>query len=165
MKQPARQTTYLVQKSAAFWAAQVNHNRHLRMALEDSDPHELIQRLYNNLQDHLDHSLIAVENGDLAGKSKWLTLSLLTVNTLKVTLKFEWHPRLAENLAQLYEYIARQLSWGLIEPFNTEMKNKLAEQLHLIRQILAPLVQAWKELTETAKEYRMQHLNLPEASG
>ena len=156
MKQPPRNTTYLVQKSAAFWAAQVNHNRHLRMALEDSDPHELIDQLYVNLLDHLDHATTAVKSGDLAGKSKWLTLALLTVNTLKITLKFEWHPQLAENLAQLYEYIARQLSWGLVEPFNAEIQAKLAELLHVSRAMLVPLAAAWKDLTRTAREYREQ---------
>jgi len=73
MKMPTRQTTYLTQKSAAFWAAQVNHNRHLRMALEDADPHELIDRLYKALLGHLEQSHQAVKNQDLPGKTKWLT--------------------------------------------------------------------------------------------
>lgn len=156
MKQPPRNTTYLVQRSAAFWAAQVNHNRHLRMALEDADPHELIDRLYANLLDHLDRAYQVVEAQDLAGKSKWLTLSLLTVNTLKVTLKFEWHPRLAENLAQLYEFVARQLAWGLVEPLTPDVRQQLLEQLALVRSLLEPLAEAWKELTATAQAYREQ---------
>lgn len=158
MKQPPRQTTYLTQKSAAFWAAQVNHNRHLRMALEDADPHELIDRLYKNLLGHLEQSLLAVQKADLAGKAKWLTLSLLTVNTLKITLKHDWHPGLAENLRHVYEFVSRQLSWGLVEPFNPAMREQLQEQLQLILGMLRPLAQAWQELTQTAREYREQQL-------
>lgn len=156
MKMPTRQTTYLTQKSAAFWAAQVNHNRHLRMALEDADPHELIDRLYKALLGHLEQSHQAVKKQDLPGKTKWLTLSLLTVNTLKITLKHDWHPGLAENLRHVYEFVSRQLSWGLVEPFNANTQVQLLQQLELILGMLRPLAQAWQELTETAREYREQ---------
>lgn len=162
MKQPPRKTTYLTQKSAAFWAAQVNHHNHLRMALEDADPHELIDRLYGNLLDHLSQGLKAVQLGDLAGKTKWLTLSLLTVNTLKITLKHDWHPGLADNLRLVYAFVSRQLSWGLVELFSRTTQAQLEQQLVLILEMLKPLALAWKELTLTARDYREQQ---PGASG
>lgn len=154
MKQEPRQTPYLLKKKAEAWAEQVQHNRHLRAMVEVADPHHLVNLMYQALLNHLSNSQQALKRQDPAGRTRWLTKAIMCVNELRANLRFDLYPELAKNLNALYDYTARQLAWGLVQPLAPHTSQELIERIQEIEEMMKPLAAAWLDLTEAARAFR-----------
>ncbi|MFK7160453.1 flagellar export chaperone FliS [Marinospirillum sp. MEB164] len=154
MKQPERRTAYLMQRKAQAWAEQVNFNHHLRSVIESADPHELINLLYKGLGQHLEALKGALTRFEPARKTLHSTKALFCVNELRLSLRHELYPQLAENLNLLYEYMTRQIAWMLLQPMHPNFCREALRRLDEIQQLLQPLAASWLRLTEGAKAYR-----------
>lgn len=154
MRKDPRQTPYLLKKKAEAWAEQVQHNRHLRAMVEVADPHHLVNLMYQALLNHLANSQRALQRQDAAGRTRWLTKAIMCVNELRANLRFDLYPELAKNLNYLYDYTARQLAWGLVQPVTTQTSQVLIERMIEIQDMMKPLAAAWLDLTEAARAFR-----------
>ena len=158
MRQAERRTTYLMQRKAEAWAEQVNFNHQLRAKIEVADPHELINLLYQGLGQHLEALKTALENREMPRKILHSTKALFCVNELRLALRHELYPQLANNLSLLYQYMTRQIAWILVQPLTPSFCQEALRRLKEINELLKPLAASWVELTAGAKAMREQQL-------
>jgi flagellar secretion chaperone FliS len=154
MKFPERRTTYLMQRKAQAWAEQVNFNHHLRSVIESADPHELINLLYQGLNQHLEALKEALVRFEPARKMLHTTKALFCVNELRLSLRYELYPQLVTNLNLLYEYLTRQIVWMLLQPMSPDFCREALRRLDEMHELLSPLTTSWLRLTKGARAHR-----------
>lgn len=74
-----------------------------------SDPHALVQMLFDAAVDRMAAARGCIERGELASKAKLLHSCVTIIAELRGSLDLEKGGALARNLHNLYEYMIRQL--------------------------------------------------------
>jgi flagellar secretion chaperone FliS len=77
-----------------------------------ADPHGLVQMLMDAAVERLIAARGCIERGDTVRKAKLLHSCVILVAELRGSLNLEQGGALAQNLSNLYEYMARQLLLG-----------------------------------------------------
>ena len=81
----------------------------VQSSLEDANPHQLIQMLLEGGLDRIAKAKGAVLRRDTAKKCHYITLAMNIINGLSGSLDLEAGGEIADNLAALYDYMARRL--------------------------------------------------------
>lgn len=104
-----------------------------------ASPHRLILLLFQGADTAIGAALVHMQDGNAAEKGRAISKALDIVNNgLSAALDREQGGQLAIQMAELYDYIARQL-------LNANLKND-SKPLLQARQLLADLASAWQEV-------------------
>jgi flagellar secretion chaperone FliS len=96
-----------------------------------SDPHRLILMLMDGALERISAARGAIENGVPDARSRLLHRAVAIIDELRASLNIEKGGQIAQNMADLYEYIGRQLLRA-----NLEGRADLLDEVgHLLREI------------------------------
>lgn len=106
--------------------------------VQSADSRQLITILFDEALTDLMKAKRAIEAGNLAAKSQYLSHATTLVAALEMSLDFERGGEIAQTLASVYRFVrARILRAG--------MKND-AEQVAIAAQTLGEIASAWAEM-------------------
>jgi flagellar protein FliS len=112
------------------------YDTYLENRVLSADPIELVRILYRLAIDRIREAREHLEKGDIAGRSKAISVASEALMELNVSLDHEVGGELSRRLAQLYEYIV----WRLLEA-NVQQS---AEPLNEALRLLTTLLEAWQ---------------------
>jgi flagellar protein FliS len=112
------------------------YDTYLESRVLAADPIELVRILYRLAIDRIREAREHLEKGDIAGRSKAISVASEALLELNVSLDHEVGGELSRRLAQLYEYIV----WRLLEA-NVQQS---AEPLNEALKLLTTLLEAWQ---------------------
>jgi flagellar protein FliS len=112
------------------------YDTYLESRVLAADPVELVRILYRLAIDRIREAREHLEKGDIAGRSKAISVASEALLELNVSLDHEVGGELSRRLAQLYEYIV----WRLLEA-NVQQS---AEPLNEALKLLTTLLEAWQ---------------------
>ena len=112
------------------------HDTYLESRVLAADPVELVRILYRLAIDRIREAREHLEKGDIAGRSKAISVASEALLELNASLDHEVGGELSSRLAQLYEYIV----WRLLEA-NVQQS---AEPLNEALKLLTTLLEAWQ---------------------
>ena len=118
--------------------AKVNRNT----AVEDANPHQLIQMLYQGILDSLQQSLGYIERRDFEAKGKCIGRAITIIGGLQGFLDHEKGGEIATNLDRLYDYMTIKL----YEATRENSLEKVREVIGLVREVKA----GWDGIAEEA---------------
>jgi flagellar protein FliS len=108
-----------------------------------SDPHGLVRLLFEGLVDALAQARVAMQSGLQAQKARALDRALRILGDgLRANLNLEAGGKLAQDLDQLYGYLAMQLTLA-------NLRNDEAALL-TCQRLVQPLQEAWLAIGQTA---------------
>ena len=113
-----------------------------------ASPHRLIQLLLEGALTKLDHAKGSMHRNEIAQKGQKISAVIKIVSGLEANLDTERGGAIAENLAQLYAYIARRL-------VEANANNDLAI-LDEVSALLTEIKQGWDGIPVAADELRRQ---------
>lgn len=115
----------------------------VQSGVDAADPHRLILMLMDGALERISAARGAIENNAPEAKGRLLHRAVSIVDELRASLNLEAGGQIAANMADLYEYVGRQL-------LRANLENKvelLDEASHLIREIRS----AWIQIPAQAK--------------
>lgn len=86
-----------------------------KVALENADPHQLIQMLFDGALERLNTAKFHIQNNNMARKGESIGKAISIIDGLKVSLNIEKGGDIAKNLESLYDYMQRQLLLANVE--------------------------------------------------
>lgn len=102
-----------------------------------ADPHQLIVMLMDGLLDRIAAARGAIEHGSAETKASMLHRAVAIVDELRGSLNMAAGGSIAANLADLYDYVARQLTRA-----NAESRTELLDEVsNLIREVRGAWIQ------------------------
>ncbi|QDX29670.1 flagellar export chaperone FliS [Dickeya poaceiphila] len=108
-------------------------------AVMSASPHQLIVMLFDGAKSALIRARILLEQNDVVGKGNALSKAIdLISNGLKLGLDMEKGGELAENLADLYDYMVRRL-------LHANINNDLQAIIE-VESLLDNIADAWKQI-------------------
>ncbi|NKI74838.1 flagellar export chaperone FliS [Dickeya sp. CFBP 2040] len=108
-------------------------------AVMSASPHQLIVMLFDGAKSALIRARILLEQNDIVGKGNALSKAIdLISNGLKLGLDMEKGGELAENLADLYDYMVRRL-------LHANINNDLQAIIE-VESLLDNIADAWKQI-------------------
>ena len=114
---------------AAQQYAKVNRST----AVEDANPHQLIQMLYQGALDCLQQAIGTIERRDFEQKGKLIGRAISIIGGLQGVLDHEKGGDISANLDRLYDY----MSIRLYEATSENSVEKVREVIGLLREIKA----------------------------
>lgn len=111
-------------------------------AVENANPHQLIQMLYQGALDSLQMTLGHMERRDFEAKGKSIGRALTIIGGLQGMLNHEKGGEIARNLDSLYDY----MSVRLFEASKENNPSKVNEVIKLLREIKT----GWDGIAEEA---------------
>ncbi|MBP2844159.1 flagellar export chaperone FliS [Dickeya oryzae] len=125
----------MYRKSASQVYAQVS----VESAVMSASPHQLIVMLFDGTKSALVRARILLEQNDVVGKGNALSKAIdIISNGLKLGLDMEKGGELAENLADLYDYMVRRL-------LHANINNDL-QAIMEVEALLDNIADAWKQI-------------------
>ncbi|UUE08521.1 flagellar export chaperone FliS [Dickeya zeae] len=125
----------MYRKSASQAYAQVS----VESAVMSATPHQLIVMLFDGTKSALVRARILLEQNDVVGKGNALSKAIdIITNGLKLGLDMEKGGELAENLADLYDYMVRRL-------LHANINNDL-QAIMEVEALLDNIADAWKQI-------------------
>ncbi len=125
----------MYRKSASQAYAQVS----VESAVMSATPHQLIVMLFDGTKSALVRARILLEQNDVVGKGNALSKAIdIISNGLKLGLDMENGGELAENLADLYDYMVRRL-------LHANINNDL-QAIMEVEALLDNIADAWKQI-------------------
>ncbi|GAB7259920.1 flagellar export chaperone FliS [Dickeya ananatis] len=125
----------MYRKSASQAYAQVS----VESAVMSATPHQLIVMLFDGTKSALVRARILLEQNDVVGKGNALSKAIdIISNGLKLGLDMEKGGELAENLADLYDYMVRRL-------LHANINNDL-QAIMEVEALLDNIADAWKQI-------------------
>lgn len=104
-----------------------------------ASPHQLIVMLFDGTKSALVRAKILLEQNDVVGKGNALSKAIdIISNGLKLGLDMEKGGELAENLADLYDYMVRRLLHANI--------NNDVQAIMEVEALLDNIADAWKQI-------------------
>ncbi len=110
--------------------------------VEDANPHQLIQMLYQGALDSLQQSLGFIERKDYEAKGRVIGRAISIIGGLQGFLDHEKGGEIARNLDSLYDYMTIKL----YEATRENSQDKVREVIALLREIKA----GWDGIAEEA---------------
>lgn len=108
--------------------------------IRTASPHQLIVLLFEGALSAISVAKLHIERGETAQKGKLISQAIdIITNGLKASLNVEAGGRLAEQLAALYDYMARRL-------LSANLENNIAA-LDEVSVLLQEIHSAWVEIT------------------
>ncbi len=108
--------------------------------IKSATPHQLILLLFEGASSAVSVAKLHLERGEVAQKGKLISQAIdIITNGLKASLNIEAGGRLAEQLAALYDYMARRL-------LSANLENNVAA-LDEVSKLLEEIHSAWIEIT------------------
>jgi flagellar protein FliS len=112
----------------------------LEAKVRSASPHQLIILLFEGASSAITVAKLHMERGEIAQKGKLISQAIdIITNGLKASLNLEAGGKLAEQLAALYDYMARRL-------LSANLENNPAA-LDEVSTLLAEIHSAWIEIT------------------
>ncbi len=125
----------MYRKSASQAYAQVS----VESAVMSATPHQLIVMLFDGTKSALVRARILLEQNDVVGKGNALSKAIdIISNGLKLGLDMGNGGELAENLADLYDYMVRRL-------LHANINNDL-QAIMEVEALLDNIADAWKQI-------------------
>jgi flagellar secretion chaperone FliS len=100
-------------------------------SVANADPHGLVLMLFDGASERLTKARSCIERGEIARKAQLLHSCVILIAELRGSLNLTEGGTLAQNLSNLYEYMARQL---LLANLESDAK-RVAEVLGLLNEI------------------------------
>ena len=113
--------------------------------LAADDPHHLTLMLMDGALERLNTSRGCMERGDLGTKAQLLQRVVAIIAELRGSLDHQRGGALAQNLAELYEYMTRQL-------VRANAENRLAHFLEEVSGLLGEVRSAWMAVPMALKQ-------------
>ena len=107
------------------------HSVSVHGSVANADPHRLVQMLMDAAAERLNSARSCIERGEIARKAKLLHSCVTLVAELRGSLNLTEGGELAQNLSNLYEYMARQLLLANVQ----NDAGKINEVLTLLNEI------------------------------
>lgn len=108
--------------------------------VRSATPHQLILLLFEGAASAISVAKLHIERGEIAQKGKLISQAIdIISNGLKASLNIEAGGKLAEQLAALYDYMARRL-------LSANLENNIAA-LDEVSTLLDEIHSAWIEIT------------------
>lgn len=108
--------------------------------VKSATPHQLILLLFEGAASAITVAKLHIERGEVAQKGKLISQAIdIITNGLKASLNLEAGGKLAEQLAALYDYMARRL-------LSANLENNVAA-LDEVSKLLDEIHSAWIEIT------------------
>lgn len=111
-------------------------------AVEDANPHQLIQMLYQGVLDNLQQALGFMDRRDFENKGKNVGRAIAIIGGLQGFLDHEKGGDISANLDSLYEYMVLKL----YEATSENNQEKVLEVIKLVKEIKA----GWDGISEEA---------------
>jgi flagellar protein FliS len=112
--------------------------------VHEATPHKLIEMLFKGAKDALAQAMGAIERKDFEGKSKKISKATEIILNLQTYLDQEKGGEIAENLNELYTYMAKVL----IDANRTNDLEKLRE----VSGLLETVADGWASMAEEFKQ-------------
>lgn len=103
-----------------------------------ADPHRLIVMLMDGALEHIGSARGAMEHGDLSSRNRLIHRAVEITQELRASLNLDAGGQIAANLADLYDYMGRQL-------VRANMENR-AELLEEVANLLREIRSAWIQI-------------------
>lgn len=116
----------------------------LQGSTTDADPHTLITMLMNGARERLITARNAMERGDIALKGESIGKAVSIIDGLRASLDPNANQALADNLANLYEYMNTRLT-------QANLRNDVAGVTEVLG-LLAEIKSAWDEIPSRLAE-------------
>lgn len=113
-------------------------------AVEDANPHQLIQMLYQGALDNLQQALGFMERKDFQMKGQLIGRAITIIGGLQGVLDHEKGGDIARNLDGLYDYMTLRL----YEASRENNSDKVREVIGLLREIKS----GWDGIADQAKK-------------
>ncbi|MFB3776023.1 MAG: flagellar export chaperone FliS [Bryobacteraceae bacterium] len=114
------------------------YDAYLESRVLSADPLELVRILYRVAIDRIREAREYLEKGDIAGRSKAISVASQALTELRTSLDHEQGGEVSRRLAQLYDYI----QWRLVDANYHQAAGPLDEVLGL----LTTLSEAWNSI-------------------
>ena len=112
--------------------------------VHEATPHKLIEMLFKGAKDALSQAVGAIERKDFEAKSKKISKAAEIILNLRTYLDKEKGGEVADNLNELYTYMAKVL----IDANRTNDTEKLRE----VSALLDTVVDGWASMPEEVKQ-------------
>ena len=112
--------------------------------VHEATPHKLIEMLFKGAKDALSQAVGAIERKDFEAKSKKISKATEIILNLRTYLDKEKGGEVADNLNELYTYMAKVL----IDANRTNDTEKLRE----VSALLDTVVDGWTSMPEEVKQ-------------
>lgn len=113
----------------------------LESGVMSSGPHKLITMLFDGALSSLVRADVYMEQGDTVGKGNAITKAIRIIDSgLLVSLDIEKGGEISANLAQLYDYMIRQLLHANLHNDRNVLQN--------ITQLLRGIADSWKQISQ-----------------
>ena len=112
--------------------------------VHEATPHKLIEMLFKGAKDALSQAVGAIERKDFEAKSKKISKAAEIILNLRTYLDKEKGGEVADNLNELYTYMAKVL----IDANRTNDTEKLRE----VSALLDTVVDGWTSMSEEFKQ-------------
>lgn len=113
-------------------------------AVAGADPHALVQMLMDAAMERMTSARACIERGEIARKAKLLHSAVVLVAELRGSLDLKKGGELAQNLSDLYDYMARRL----IQANLSSDARAIAEVLGLLGEVRG----AWVAIAPEVKQ-------------
>jgi len=122
-----------------------------------SDPHTIISMLFNGIFESISVARGAIERKDFDMKSKQLNKAMSILRSLQDSLDSDAEPKISANFYELYAYCIDCL---------TEASGSLnCAKLDEVIELLKPLADAWKNISESDKQEGLSLLKSKQLAG
>ena len=114
------------------------HSADIYGGAENSDPHHLVEMLFDGLLEKVNQIAMGIRRGETGVKCNAVNKALNILDALRSALDFDDGGKIARNLDDLYDYIQRRL---VIANKDSDL-NAVGEVLSLVNEIC----EAWKAI-------------------
>lgn len=126
-------------------------------SIVSSDPHTIISMLFNGIFESISVARGAIERKDFDTKSKQLNKAMSILRSLQYSLDTDSEPNISDNFYELYAYCIERL----VDVSVSLDCSKLDEVVELLK----PLSDAWKNISEKDKQEGLSLLKSKELAG
>src|SRR5712692_922930 len=120
------------------------YNQYRQTAATTADRGQLLVMSYEALLRWLGRADTAIDEGKIPAAHNALVSAQDLVQNLAWALDFDRGGEIAANLSAIYDYLNERLTWANV--------NKDKEVIEEVRQLVVPLVDAWRVAVEQARK-------------
>lgn len=113
-------------------------------AIETADPHTLVKMLIDGAIERINKAKYFMLEKDVASKGESISRAISIIDGLKVSLDTERGDKIAANLAELYDYMQRQL-------LAANLRNK-SENLDEVLSLLNEIRSGWAAIPDDVRK-------------
>lgn len=133
-------------KDAMYNSTAMNQYKQVgtQVAIETADPHTLVKMLIDGAIERINKAKYFMLEKDVASKGESISRAISIIDGLKVSLDTERGDKIAANLAELYDYMQRQL-------LAANLRNK-SENLDEVLSLLNEIRSGWAAIPDDVRK-------------